>query len=300
MRKLCLVALCALVLGGCVAPPEDIDRIPDFDPNETRMGQIQERGVLLVGIPNEALPPFTLVNATENEFQGFLFELAQEIADALGVEVEPVFLDDEELILPGRIGVEPPADISFVQIPATEELAKAHPLSHPYWVAHQRLLVRDESGIEGVADLEGEYCSVIDEVTGVDLSELTGASGTSSDIEGCARLLEKEEVDAVTAPDMVLMSVWAKIADCHQPCPAPSEFQIVGDDLTTAGYGAMLPVGSPGWTNFVNATWAETDVEGRWLEFYQKWIAPYGIEIEEPPEMRVEEAAGLFPCEGTC
>ena len=283
-----------------MSPPEDVDRVPKFDPADTLMGQIQEEGVLKVGIPNEALPPFTLVNATQFEFQGFLFDLAQEIADALGVEVEPVFLDEEELLLPGRIGVESPVHISFPQLPATEELAKGHPLTHPYWVGHQRLLVRSDSGIDEVSDLDGHYCTIVDDVTGVDLADLTGLEGTPSDIEGCARMLTKGKVDAVTAPDMTLMSVWAEATDCIQPCPPSADYAIVGEELTTAGYGAMLPVGSPGWTNFVNATWAETDVEGRWLEFYDEWISDYGLEIDEPPDLRVEEAAGLFPCETPC
>ena len=40
-RLLCCVALAVLV--ACVPPPVDDDTVPNFDPEETRAGMIQER-----------------------------------------------------------------------------------------------------------------------------------------------------------------------------------------------------------------------------------------------------------------
>jgi polar amino acid transport system substrate-binding protein len=296
MRKLFLIVLTALVLGACVAPPEDIDRVPDFDPAETLMGQIQERGELLVGIADDIGIPLVMADATTFEKKGFAIDLGQEIADALGVKLEVVFLDEEDSILPGRIGEESPADISFVSLPATEELAKAHPLTHPYWVAHQRVLAPVDSGIEEWTDIEGSYCSTEDDGTGFDLTgpnpALEAVTGTPQE---CAGMLKAGDVEAISAPDLDLIRAWAALGDCEQPCEPSPQYEIVGDELTTVGYSAMLPVGSPGWTNFVNATWGEAEAEGRWLEYYEEWIAPFGIELEEAPDMTIEEAAGLFP-----
>ena len=299
MRKTALVLACALALSACVPTPVDEDTIPDFDPKETLMGQIQERGVLLVGVPEQDWAPFwfdpegdTLVGA------GFLVALSQELGNALGVEVEYVPLDEDELTLPGQVGVESPADISFVQQPATEELAKAHPLTHPYWIAHQRLLVRSDSGIRSPDDLEESYvCAVVDPETDAEtLGE--GVETVVATADACTTAMRAGSADAVTAKDTTLMSIWAELTDCdRQPCEPSPDYEIVGDELSTAGYSAMLPAGVPGWTNFVNETWGETDSEGRWLEYYEEWIAPYGIEVDEPPDMRIEEAAGLFPCE---
>ena len=301
MRNLLLVALCSLVLGACVAPPEDVDRIPNFDPAETLMGEIQERGVLRVGFSETIGFPLVSADETTFEEQGFAIDLSQEVADALGVDLEVTFLDEEEAILPGRADVESPVDISFVWLPATEELAKAHPLTHPYWVAHQRVLAPAEAGIEQWTDIEGAYCSIVDEATGFHLSEAEPAlEETSGTYQECAALLERGDVDAVTGPDLDLVRVWAALGDCQQPCEPSPDYEIVGDQLATAGYSAMLPVGSPGWTSFVNATWGEAEAEGRWLEYHERWIAPFGIELDEAPDMTIEEAAGLFPCETAC
>ena len=296
MRKLSLALLCALALAACVSPPEDIDRVPDFDPAETLMGQIQQRGELRVGVPQDGWPPFwsdpeggPLTGA------GFIVALSNEIGEALGVDVDFMPMSEDYMLLTTDRGVSRGVDIVFPPVPATEGRAKAHPFTHPYWVAHQRLLVRSDSGIESPSDIEGDYCSILDEETGLDLLDVTGTAGTSSDIEGCARMLESGKVEAVTAPDMMLMSVWAVISDCDGSCDPSPDYAIVGDDLTTAGYSAVLPFGSPGWTSFVNATWGEAEAEGRWLEYYEEWIAPFGIELEEAPDMTIEEAAGLFP-----
>lgn len=288
------------MLAACVAPPEDIDRIPNFDPEETLMGQIQQRGVLRVGVPQEGWGPYWSVPEGEVDGDGFLVDLSEELGRALGVEVEFMPMSSDYMLLPTDRGISRAVDLVFPPVPATERRAKSHPFTHPYWVAHQRLLVRSDSGIGSVADLEGTYCSIIDEETGVDLATLSEAEGTESDIDGCARLLGAGKVDGVTAPDMMLMSVWAAASDCGVPCDPSSDYEIVGDELATAGYGAVLPFGSPGWTGFVNATWGEAEAEGRWLDYYEKWIAPFGTEIDEAPDMRIEEAAGLFPCAGKC
>jgi polar amino acid transport system substrate-binding protein len=301
MRKLSLLLLCALAFSACVSPPEDIDRVPNFDPTETLMGQIQERKELRIGIPEDAGAPFVVSDETTFELEGFIPALSQEVADALGVDVEYLFLDEDDQILPGRPEVTAPVDISFVSVPATEELAKGHPLTHPYWVAHQRVLAPVDSGIEEWPDIEGPYCSIVDETTGFDLSDAgPGLDAVEGDASGCAQMLKKGDVDAVTAPDIDLMRVWAALGECQQPCEPSSDYAIVGDELTTEGYSALLPVGSPGWTNFVNATWGEAEAEGRWFDYYEEWIAPFGIVLEEAPDMRIEEAAGLFPCDSAC
>lgn len=301
MRKLSLALVCALAVGACVSPPEDIDRVPNFDPTETLMGEIQQRGMLRIGISEDSGAPFVISDEASFELEGFLPALSQEVADALGVEVEYLFLDENDEILPGRPEETAPVDISFVSIPATEELAKGHPLTHPYWVAHQRVLAPIDSGIEEWTDIEGSFCAILDEETGFDPSEGDpGLERIDGTVPECASMLKKGEVEAVTAPDIDLMDVWAALENCQQPCEPSSDYAIVGDELTTAGYSAMLPVGSPGWTNFVNATWGEAEAEGRWFDYYEEWIAPFGIVLDEAPDMRIEEAAGLFPCESVC
>lgn len=308
-RLLCCVALVALA-GACVPPPEDIDTVPDFDPEDTRMGRIQERGVLLVGIPDDPRPPFSFT-PPGGAPEGFLIDLSKEVATGLGVEVKFLPLPADQL-LALETGEGRSLDLSFPMVPTTEDyvLEKCdrviegettkvicRSVSHPFYVAHHRLLVRKGSGVAGVENLGGrKVCSVSDPETGVDVVTLNEAAGVIDAIDPgeCALLIENGSVDVVTALDFQLMQVWASITDCSQPCPPSPDFSLVGDDLSTVGISAAMPPGG-GWNRFVNATWAETDAEGRWLELHDEWIGPYGLQLEEAPDMTIEEAAGLFP-----
>ena len=304
---LCIVAV-ALLCAACVPPPQDDDTVQRFDPEDTYMGKIQQRGVLKVGIPEEPRPPFSFTpesHGVEGDPQGFLVDLSKELSTALGVDIEFVHLSEADLVLPNTLDAPSPVDIAFPQIPTTAELLKGtgkdnpgHPLTHPYFVAHQRLLVNKDSRISGPSDLGAGsvVCTVLDDTTGVPPSVFSpDAEAVPGTIDSCAEALSHNDVDAVTATDMVLMSTWAAITNCFQPCKPAPDYAIVGDQLTTEGFGAMMPVGARGWSNFVNATWAETDAEGRWLEFFDEWCNPYGLHLDEAPTMTVEEAAGLYP-----
>ena len=311
-RLLCSVALVALT-AACVPPPEDIDTVPDFDPEETRMGRIQERGVLLVGIPDDPRPPFSFTPTGATTPEGFLIDLSNEIATGLDVDIEFLPLPVDQL-LTLETGEGRSLDLSFPMVPTTENyvLEKCprevegdtvdvicRNVSHPFYVAHQRLLVRTGSGVAGIENLGGrEVCSVANPGVGIDLTELNEAAEVidATDPGECALLIENESVDVVTGLDFQLMQVWASSTDCAQPCPPSPDFSLIGDDLSTVGISAAMPPGG-GWNGFVNATWAETDAEGRWLEFHENWIEPYGVELDAAPEMTVEEAAGLYPCD---
>lgn len=263
------------------------------------MGQIQERGYLRVGVPAEGFPPFVTREGRDSKraapgYSGFAIDLVGELEAALGLEEATEFVAVQGDPLASAEEV----DVLFAPVPATEALAKDYSLTHPYWVGHQRLLVPSGSGMSSIDDLFGaDVCSILDEETGVPPDELNpNVTNLPSDVSGCAQALRKKDVIAVTAPDVELMSVWSALSKCDiEPCAPADRYTIAGDDLTTAGYCAILPSGAKGWTSFVNEVWAETDFEGRWLEFYERWIAPFGIEIAEPPDMRVEEAAGLYP-----
>ena len=298
MRELLLIALCALLIGACVPPPEDVDVVREYDADENLMGEIQARGVLRVGVPDEDWVPFWFDPEGSLVGAGFVVAMSQELAAALGVDVRFVEIDQDYVLLKTGRGLTRAVDIAFAPIPTTESVARHHGITHPYWVGHQRLLVPSGSGIGSLDDVGGTsaVCSILDETTGLPATDVNeDLKELPSDVRGCARLLRSGDVEAVTAPDVVLMSVWAELTDCRQPCPPSTDYEIVGDELTTAGYGAFVPLGTGGWTKFVDATWAETDFEGDWMRFYEKWISPYGIDLDAPPEMRIEEAAGLFP-----
>lgn len=269
-------------------PEEDNDRIPNFDPEENIMGQIQEEGVLRVGIESD-VPPWS--STASGVPAGFTVDLGLLVADSLGVDADFVTADRDEL--PAMVA-DGDVDLAFPLIPTTEDLLIEHGLTDPYFVAHQRLLVEEGAGISEVQDLAGmEVCSLANEVTGADLEVLNPAIGDvieATNETGCRDLIANDRVDAVTGPDILLLS----IADQEDG------LTIVGEQLSTEGYGAVVSRGTGGFDGYVDGVLAEADKELYWTELYEKWISPVTGEDEPPPfpTMNLEEAAALFPSEG--
>src|SRR5687767_10747298 len=135
MRRLvALIAVLASVLFlGCIPPEPDDDLIVNYDPEETVMGEIQERGELIVGVPQGQEP-----------FGRFTAGFGELVAEALGVETRIRPLPPERLLTAPDAGT---VDISFPLITITEKLVRRFAFTDPIYIAHQRLLVRKGSDI---------------------------------------------------------------------------------------------------------------------------------------------------------
>lgn len=152
------LALVALV-PACVPPEEDNDRVVRYQADKTVMGAIQEAGVLRVGLPT-AFEPWAIEGAPP---EGFLVELSELVADALGVRAAYMFMESDELLDAihvtraeleddgGSIELaDAEVDLAFPMEPITEALATSRTLSDPYWVGHSRTLE-----VEGQALAQG-------------------------------------------------------------------------------------------------------------------------------------------------
>jgi ABC-type amino acid transport substrate-binding protein len=281
-RSLLLICAVGLALAACEPPPIDDDSINRYDPAENLMGEIQRDGLLRVGVL-AGLPPWSSDDA------GFTVDLGRMVADELGVDVTYVSAESDELIEMVRNG---DVHLAFPMVPITEGLLEDNGLTDPYWVAHQRLLVPAGEPISGVDDLDGAaVCSLATEGVEVDIATLNPDVGEviEADAAGCLEALQSGEVQAVTGPDILLLALKAQEPDS----------ELVGDQLSTEGYGAVVGQGTGGFNGFVDAVLSEADREGRWADLYAKWVTP--VSGDSPPDfptMTLEEAAALFPLEG--
>jgi ABC-type amino acid transport substrate-binding protein len=284
-----MVSALACVLGlialSCEPPVQDDDVIPNFNAELTLMGQIQDRGTLVVGV-EENFPPWSTLDAAGNA-EGFLVDLGRLIAESLGVEVEFRSVPTSNMEVYVETGE---IDVAFPVAPVTEELYRDRGLSDPYYVAHQKFLVPERSAITGPQDLDGEaVCSVITPATEIDVEELNPNVRTvvaAAERDGCLRPIARGDVAAVTGPDIVLLSYAARTPG----------LRIVGAELTTEGYAVMVDEEFGGFGEFVDSVLAEADREQYWTELYEKWVTP--VTGEPPPgfpTMTLEEAAALYP-----
>jgi polar amino acid transport system substrate-binding protein len=281
-----VLAAAALIATGCIPPEPDNDRIIQFDPQDTTMGAIQEARELVVGVERN-LPPLSSGSSGEDGLAG---RMGEEVAAALGVDIRFVTGTTEQLLAMPEAG---DADITFPFAPITEKMVRRHAISDPYFVAHQKVLVPRYTSIETFRELSGaEICSAMDPETGLDLSDLIGGvTERTSDVRGCYRMLSTRKVEAITAPDVLLVP----LATRALPGPVPQS-EIFSDELNTEAYGAVVVRGDSAWVGFVSAVLEEAQAEGRWSEWFEELIAPGLPGVPpDPPGLTLEEAAALYP-----
>ncbi len=76
--------------------------------------------------------------------------------------------------------------------------------------------------------------------------------------------------------------------------------KLVGEDLTVEPYGIGVPEGDTEMKEFVDGVLQELYDDGRYAEIYEEWVGQYTGTEAEIPEMTLEEALELRPCEELC
>lgn len=272
MRQVALFLTAVSLVGTACVPPVENDKVLRFDPDLSVMGRIQEAGVMRVGI-SEGTGPFSAGSGAAPN--GFTVELARDVADSLGVELEVLTGTDEEL---AAMVTSEDVDLVFPLVPITEKALLEHSFSDPYWVGYEQILTFD-TAIEGAADLVGRsVCQSLDPITGVPIEDLApGAEVTEvPDPADCP------EVDAIVAPDLRLFGVL-------------DSGTLLDEGLSTAGYGAMVTLENRIFATYVDEQLLEAKDEGRWSDWVETFVSPLTGEDPDPPSMELEEAAALWP-----
>lgn len=148
---------------------------------------IIDRGVLRVGVKN-AVIGFGYQDPATSKYSGMEIDLAQGLADKLGVEVEYTTVTAAtrtELLDSGDI------DCVLATFTITDERKQSWDFTTPYYTDHVTVLVEDSSGIKGLADLVGKKVGVSSGSTSA--RALTEAMIEAGAIEGTG--FDKETFD---------------------------------------------------------------------------------------------------------
>jgi ABC-type amino acid transport substrate-binding protein len=258
-------------------------------PAGTTMAELQAAGEVIIGVKFD-VPPFGFVNPQTDEVQGFDVDLGNAIAAELGVEAR-----FEEASSDNRIPFlqDGTVDLVLSTMTITTDRDAEIDFSEPYYVAQGRVLVPDDSDITGVDDLGGAtVCTVLGSTYEENLTEnapdaeLRLVDGYSE----CLELIQTGSVDAVSTDDVILTGMIIQ----------DDTLKLVGEGYTTEPYGAGVTEGDTEFQEFVSGVIADVKSDGRWEQFYEKWIGQYTGEPGEVPTMTLEEALELRPCVETC
>ena len=291
---LALVALVAVACGGGEEEPEgetggEAVEVEEF-PADSALGQIQERGEIKVGVKFD-VPLFGFKNPQSGEVEGFDVDMAQRVADRLGVELELV-----EAISDNRIPflAEGTVDLVFSTMTITTDRDAEIDFSRPYYIAHGRILTPKDSGIEDADGLNGKrVCTALGSTYEGLIPDIAPDAelNTVDSYSECFQLMQRGRTDALVTDDVILAGFLQQDDSLH----------IVGDDLTTDPYGAGVKEGETEFADFVSQVIEETFEDGTWQELYDEWIGQYtGQPAEDPAQMTLDEAYEIYPCDETC
>lgn len=282
--SLLVLGLVAL-LAGCVPAEEVVVLARDYG-ESSEMGLIQRRGELVAGVAADLSPENSPGGDGPGAVEGFVTDIATAMADTLDVPLRVEHAPSEDLL---DMVESRDVDMAFPLVPVTEKLARRAGPTDPYLVAHQRLLVPIESGVDEVDDLRGEdvVCPLRQQGMRVSLPNLNPSvvALRTRHSPGCLKAVNDERAVVITGPELELVGM-------HQ---ALQGYEITGEALTTAGYSVVVRRDSGSWKGFIEGVLGRYKSEGRWLVSYNRWLAPYLGREAEPPRMTLEEAAALYP-----
>jgi glutamate transport system substrate-binding protein len=251
-------------------------------PADTTMGKIQERGEITIGVKYD-VPPFGFENPQTGEVEGFDVDMGRIIADELGVE--PKFV---EAISDNRIPFlqRGTVDLILSTMTINQERDLEIEFSEPYYIARGRILVPQDSDIQGIEDLAGKrVCTAL----GSTYEETIREEAPDADLRlvdtysECLELLQNGAVDAESTDDVILTG--QIIQD--------DTLKMVGDELTVEPYGAGIKEGDKEFQKFVSDTLEAAQADGRWEDIYQEWVGQYVDQQQGPPDMTLKEALAL-------
>lgn len=223
-----------------------------------------EGGTLIVGFDQD-FPPMGFVG-DDGEFTGFDLELAQEVADRLGLEykAQPIAWDSKDMELEsGNI------DCIWNGFTMTGR-EDAYTWSEPYMENTQVFVVAKDSGIASQADLAGKVveCQVDSSAEAAlkEVPELTAAFKellTTADYNTAFMDLEQGAVDAI-AMDVVVAE--------YQITQRNVDFVTLDDTLSAEQYAIGFKKGNEALRDKVQGALEEMAADGTLKEISEKWF----------------------------
>ncbi|MBR3008441.1 MAG: basic amino acid ABC transporter substrate-binding protein [Stomatobaculum sp.] len=214
----------------------------------------------LVMVTNAEFPPYEFHD--QNAIVGIDVEIAGAIAEQLGLEleIEDIAFDS---IIPEIVSGK--ADIGAAGMTVTEDRKQNVDFSDTYAHATQVIIVKEDSEIKGVADLEGKVMGVQQGTTG-DIY-VSGDYGDAA-VERYAKGMEAVQALAQGKVDAVVIDG----EPAKQYIKEVEGLKIIDESYTDEDYAIAIKKGNTAMVEAVNAALAELKSEGKLDEIVAKYI----------------------------
>lgn len=264
MRRLLTVLMVAALALGAVACGDD-DAGADA-PAGTGSGSAADLGLITPGVLTVAsdIPyaPFEFTEPGSSEPVGFDVDLVNAIAAEIGIE-EVRFVDQsfDSIILSLRQGR---FDMSASSWTITPERAEEVAFGREYLSANQAVLVRQDSTVEGLDDLEGATIAVQRGTVGADLADSVPGSTVRRYESGddAFNALAQGRADAAITDFPVVAYAAAQKPELKVAAEVPGDL----------GLGLMFPQESDALRQAFDEGLAAIRADGTYDRIYERWF----------------------------
>ncbi len=263
-RRTFMKTAAAAAGGGAAALPF---RASAADCAKSAFQTVKEAGVLKAGITNE-VPYFGFIDEKGNHV-GFEYDLVTEIAKRLKVKLQVT-----QVTSATRIPILQQGRIDLVASTMTHYRSRDDVVdfSIDYFYSPQTLLVRKDSGIHKVADLNGKRVGAVIGAGSVKYFQEAQPGAKIQTFEGQGEsflALSQGLVDALATDAVILAGLRANAAN-------PADFVLLGKEATYGGgpYGLGVRENDSKWRDTINYTLQDIWNDGTWDKLFNKWVGP--------------------------
>ncbi|CAA9266129.1 MAG: ABC transporter, substrate-binding protein (cluster 3, basic aa/glutamine/opines) [uncultured Chloroflexi bacterium] len=250
-------------------------------PATSHMAKIMQRGKLIAGVKQDQ-PLFGMLNPRTNAIEGFDVDVVKEITKALFNTKDDPFPSKLELrgvTSAQRIPLlqEAAVDIIAATMTVTDERKQQIDFSDTYYMAGQSLLVKKESTITKIQDLDKAdktVCSATGSTSEQNITKFAPAAQKLlfAGYAECLTAIQQGRADALSTDDIILAGY----------LDTDPTLKMVGGQFTQEPYGLGIAKASTGFQEFVNNELRKMKTDGRWKAIYTKWLGMTGPTPEPP------------------
>ncbi len=289
MRKTgALVAGLALAMSGLAACGDagDDDAGVEVEAEEVDAGKFEDgsymkeladAGKVDVGVKYDQ-PGLGFKGAADDIPKGFDVEIAKLLVADLGIDpsdtsavnyTETISDNREPFLESGKV------DLVLASYSITDDRRKVVGQTGPYFVTGQQLLVKEDSDVEAIEDLEGkEVCSVTGS-TSIDTINEKGAKGVGFDsYSECVQKVLDGTVEGMSTDGSILAGFAAE---------NEGQLKVVGDTFSEELIGVGYSLEHPEMCEWINGVLEDSFEDGSWAEAFESTLGPSGVETPDPP-----------------
>lgn len=261
--------------AACTTTAADVRSYEPSRDGGSAVSRIRRAGVLRAGVSGDTLLLGSR-NPSTNKIEGFDIDIAQRIADELGVKLQTRVINAGQ-----RIDLLKSGDLDVVARNMTINCSRWKDIafSAEYYHAGQKVLLRSDlaENYRGPQDLDGVTVCAPTGTTSIDNireEQPKAKADPALNHTGCLVKFQQGQVDAITGDDTVLAGLAAQ-DELYAEVPPQEPF-------TDEPYGIGANADDEDLVAFINAVLVEMRADGSWKQSYDRWLKPY-LKVDATP-----------------